>query len=165
MAGESLPSHPHFAIGSRPAIPTEPQCLGEDEESVEDRPAVPDDPQHLDEDEESVEDRPAVPDEPQYLQHYAPPAYRGSKPGMMSSDLRSVVSSKVFTRDIQDQARDCDDKDAKKDSPTAAHVAHDVSKAVNTTEGVDEITEVENEEDDSDEENENLSRRVQILRN
>ena len=135
-----------------------------DEESVEERPDMPDVLQCLDEDEESVEERPAVPDEHQYLQHYAPPAYRGSKPGMMSSDLRSVVSSKVFTRDIQDQARDCDDKDAKKDSPTAAHVAHDASKAVNTTEGVDEITEVENEEDDSNE-NENLSRRLQILRN
>ena len=138
-----------------------------DEESVEERPAVPDEPQCLD------EERPAVPDDHQYLQHYAPPAYRGGKPGMMSSDLRSVVSSKLFTRDVQEQARDCDDEDTEKDSTTAAHVSHDKSKVVNTTrnpgmcttEGVDEspITEVENEEVDSDE-NEILSRRSQLLR-
>ena len=92
---------------------------------------------------------------------------------MMSSDLRSVVSPKLFTRDVQEQARDCDAKDIEKDSTTATHVSHDESKVVNTTrnpgmyttEGVDEspITEVENEEVDSDE-NEILSRRLQLLR-
>ena len=92
---------------------------------------------------------------------------------MMSSDLRSVVSSKLLTRDIQEQARDCDNDDTEKDNTTAAQVSHDESKAVNTTmnpgmsttEGVDElpITEVENEEVDSDE-NEILSRRLQLLR-
>ena len=93
---------------------------------------------------------------------------------MMSSDLRSVVSPKLFTRGVQEPARDCDAKDIEKDSTAATHVSHDESKVVNTTrnpgmyttEDVDEspITEVENDDVDSDEENENLSRHLQLLK-
>ena len=108
---------------------------------------------------------------------------------MLSSDLRSVVSPKLFTRDVQESPpRDCeveawamgrlkclpDTKDIEKDSTAATHVSHDESKVVNTarnpwmytTEGVDKspVTEVEGDDIDSDEENENLSKRLQLLR-
>ena len=126
-----------------------------------------------------------MPDEPQYLQHYAPPAYRGSKPGMFSSDLRSVLSPRSFIRDVQESnPTNCEveagakgilvclpnAKDIEKDGMVATHVPHvkdDKAKVVKNalapgmyaTEGVDKsrVTQAnpEVESDEIDSEEEN----------
>ena len=52
---------------------------------------------------------PAEPDVSQYLQHYAPPAQRGSAPGMLSFDLTQAFLPVSFTQNMQESnPEDCE---------------------------------------------------------
>ena len=89
---------------------------------------------------DDAKERPAEPDDDQlqYLQYYAPPAHRGSKPGMLSSDLISVSPPESFIQNVQESnPEDCevetwaggrlkclpDAQDIKKDSMIATYVS------------------------------------------